>query len=649
MSDVFEAIAKSSGPQKKDKKDIPGDTLFVREMLRSAEATTSKVQTTAGHASETVFSEGDLDSMAELIPENLMRGLKEKLNFTRLSAIQKSALEPFSKGHNLFIKAQTGSGKTVAYLLPLLKDLVLNYNIKREHGSYAIILAPTRELCLQIEDTLDRLAFKYPYIVRSAFTGGENRDKEKQRIRKGVTIFVATPGRALDHLQNTASMKLDHLKYLVFDEADRLLDLGFKQQMEKILEFVNDKVEKTQNILVSATKGQELALFANQLLGHDHKTISATEKIANEVDETEKFRLPETLKQSFVIVPAKVRFASLCFALAAHLGLNESARIIVFCSTQDEALFLTETLRTTELFKNTVTLNLFGSMDQNQRKTAFQRFKDESPSILFTTDVAARGLDFPDVSLILQFDAPVDVESYVHRAGRTARIGSSGEAILFLQETEADFITALSEKGIGLHAIAFDRLLEGASDFFKQFDATMGLKTGISSLDRASKLHNHVKTIVQSTPRLNTLGIRAFQSWIQGYRVRSKEYRHIFNLRNLNQGHIAESFLLKETPQQLAVMRTERIDDIPLRQFEKDAKIKEAKQAKREEWLKVVAKHVSRKEARLPSKVNSSQQRDNRMVGGLESANAVARKGKKFRARKMSVFDDEAPKSKARK
>lgn len=178
------------------------------------------------------------------VNDKLKQILKEN-RFDDMTKVQKSAVPVILKNQNVVLKSETGSGKTLAYLAPLIEYLSIKSlteeKITRENGTYAIIFSPTRELCVQIENELKKLLKLFYYIVAGTIMGGENPAKEKSRLRKGLTIIICTPGRFLYHLEHTSSMNLSHLSYLIFDEADRMLDLGFEREMNKCLSIIKKK------------------------------------------------------------------------------------------------------------------------------------------------------------------------------------------------------------------------------------------------------------------------------------------------------------------------------------------------------------------------------------------------------------------------
>ncbi|KAG0573900.1 hypothetical protein KC19_VG219700 [Ceratodon purpureus] len=300
--------------------------------------------------------------------------------------------------------------------------------------------------------------------------GGENRSKEKARLRKGITILVATPGRLLDHLKNTASFRHDRLRWLVFDEADRLLDLGFEKDIESILEVLgsrDDKNRKPQHVLLSASlneRVEELAALslvkpATVVLEEAKQVeMASSRKVGNgsagtqvEFHKNERnmgdagpsdgyteYRIPSQLVQSFLKVPCSLRLVALLGLLQQKSQRNSSCKLVVFFSTCDAVDFHYTVVnefrwsptpwkdgggKDERMLLGCEAFRLHGSMAQKDRTEAYNQFGKASSAILLCTDVAARGLDFQNVSGIVQYEPPGDAAEYVHRVGRTARLG----------------------------------------------------------------------------------------------------------------------------------------------------------------------------------------------------------------------------------
>mmetsp|Transcript_27522 Transcript_27522/g.107789 ORF Transcript_27522/g.107789 Transcript_27522/m.107789 type:complete len:887 (-) Transcript_27522:2168-4828(-) len=394
------------------------------------------------------------------------------------------------------IRSQTGSGKTLAFLLPIAHSLLeRRKKVDRAEGTLAVILEPTRELAAQVEQVAQKLFRPWHWIVVGAVMGGEKKKAEKSRLRKGVTILITTPGRMVDHLRSTASLKLANCEWLILDEADRLLDLGFGPAIRETIETLDKRAKDVQeveaessnanrkfrkprqNVLLSATLTKEVTKLADISLQDPVKIVLGGDE--------EKFDTPENLVQHYCVVEQKFRLITLIAVLRLRAKANPSMKAVVFFSSCDavdyyhrllqtvnfpQELMSEEDLRTEDdhddrsrakIFKSSMCwiplYRLHGSMSQLDRISTFRQFSSATGGILFCTDVAARGLDLSNLGLSVQFDPPThdeDVE-YLHRAGRTARMGSKGHALLFVLPEEEPFIAHLkSEKGYQMQDIA---------------------------------------------------------------------------------------------------------------------------------------------------------------------------------------------------
>jgi ATP-dependent RNA helicase DDX31/DBP7 len=390
------------------------------------------------------------------------------------------------KGSDLLVRSETGSGKTLSYIVPILDCLVrLPNKITRADGTFVVVIAPTRELVVQIVEDVQSITRQgMNWIVPGFLIGGEKKKSEKARLRKGVTILVATPGRLLDHLRTTESFKLQHLSFLVFDEADRLLDMGFEQDVRAITEELKNKSRSDrvpQTALISATLWDKVMTLASLALSNpvtvnvDQQRLEekgkGTKQAKSDVAEPEassytgkydaeqQFSTPVTLKQNYMIVPCKQRLVVL--AAFIQWQMKHKARIIVFFSSCAEVDFVYALFGAK--LKSVAFYKLHGQMNQIDRIKSFTAFRskhDETGAVLLCTDAAARGLDFPLVKWIIQlrdycfgfnvdlkkqkkkkkkrYDAPPEPKEYIHRVGRTARIGNDGRALLFLMPHEAE-------------------------------------------------------------------------------------------------------------------------------------------------------------------------------------------------------------------
>ncbi|KAL0410387.1 UNVERIFIED_CONTAM: DEAD-box ATP-dependent RNA helicase 17 [Sesamum latifolium] len=480
--------------------------------------------------------------------------LKDRLGFEVPTQVQAQAIPVVLSGRHVLVNAATGTGKTVAYLAPII-HLLQNYDkrIQRSDGTFALVLVPTRELCMQVYEILQKLLHRFHWIVPGYIMGGENRSKEKARLRKGVSILVATPGRLLDHLKNTSSFVHTNLRWIVFDEADRILELGYGKDIEEILNCLGTSEDK------SVTKGNSAATPEAQ---KQNLLLSATlneKKNPEKCSSAEEYKLPAQLVQRYIKVPCGSRLVVLLSILKHLFEREASQKVVVFFSTCDAVdfhyLLLSEfqwpamsqsETEVRQIFLGCKTLRLHGNMNHEDRKTTFQTFKTEKSALLLSTDVSARGLDFPKVRCIIQYDSPGEATEYVHRVGRTARLGEKGDSILFLQPIEVDYMMDLEKHGVTLAEYPLLKLLNGFPSYgpkhqVKKF-VSIEMHPWLLTLQRA------LESFISAEPKLKKLAKDAFCSWVRAYTAHRGELKQIFMVKKLHLGHVAKSFALKEQP-----------------------------------------------------------------------------------------------------
>ncbi|KAG2627372.1 DEAD-box ATP-dependent RNA helicase 17 [Panicum virgatum] len=541
-------------------------------------------------------------SFADLgLHPTLCAHLQDKMGFQAPTRIQAQAIPVAMSGQHMLVKAATGTGKTLAYLAPIVHLLQMREpRVDRTHGTFALVLVPTRELCLQVYGIAQQLVHRFHWIVPGYVMGGENRAKEKARLRKGISILIATPGRLLDHLQHTASFVYSNLRWIVFDEADSILELGFGKAVEDILEHLGsrngapdqnrNKGEhiRRQNLLLSATLNEKVNRLAkislknpvmiglddqkkpsgkSNMLGNSHTSLLSDDEedgilekknyiSENAVDD---FKLPAQLVQRYVKVSCGSRLAVLLTILKSLFERQISQKVVIFLSTCDSVDFHHTVLSQLEWssspqldmdkkqkFLSCKVFRLHGNMEQDDRKKSFLGFGSEKSAILVSTDVAARGLDFPKVKYIIQYDSPGEASEYVHRVGRTARIGEKGEALLFLQSIELDYLKDLESHGVSLTEYPFQKVLDSfpvnGQKPHKRKMISLDMHPWIMSLQRS------LEGFVAAEDATKKLARDAFCSWVRAYTAHRGELKKIFMVKKLHLGHVARSFGLKEQP-----------------------------------------------------------------------------------------------------
>ena len=338
---------------------------------------------------------------------DLLRGLKE-LGFARPTPIQADAIPPALAGRDVLACAMTGSGKTAAFVLPILNRL-----IDRPRGTTrALVLTPTRELAQQVLEHLNELAVHTP-VTGAAVIGGVAMGPQEHAFRTGVDVLVATPGRLLDHLKH-AYARLDKLEVLVLDEADRMLDMGFLPEIRKIMRYLP---ARRQTLFFSATMPPPIVVLTSDML-RNPATIF--------IDRTAS--PPVGITQAAYPVPQELKSA-LLFALLERGDLEEA---LVFTRTKHRANRLAEYL----VRRGMEAERIHGNRSQPQRTAALAGFKSGKFRILVATDIAARGIDVEALGHVVNFDVPLAPEDYIHRIGRTGRMDATGDAFTFVSPQE---------------------------------------------------------------------------------------------------------------------------------------------------------------------------------------------------------------------
>ena len=322
------------------------------------------------------------------------------------------------KGVDVIGQAHTGTGKTAAFALPILSKI----KIRRNGPIQALILVPTRELAVQVTNEINKFS-RYTGIRTVAIYGGQSIVLQHNQLRRGVQILVATPGRLIDHIKQ-GSIQLENVKYVVLDEADRMLDMGFIDDIKFILFYVN---EDRQTCLFSATMPPEIMRLAQEYM-YDAKEVMLNQ---------EELSL-DTIDQSYLVVPEKDKFKHLC----NFIKKRDKKQTIVFAATKQRTRRLVDELKQ-EGFK---AISIHGDLSQRERDNAMYRFKKGTDDILVATDIAARGIDVPAVGHVINYDVPAEPLMYFHRIGRTARAGATGKAISLVSHDRVDDFARILKK-----------------------------------------------------------------------------------------------------------------------------------------------------------------------------------------------------------
>ncbi|KAF3932318.1 hypothetical protein ABW19_dt0208217 [Dactylella cylindrospora] len=616
-------------------------SIFSSNPTPSAKQRASNTSTTVTAApTNAPLQDGSAFATMGLTP-TLASHLVNKLGLEAPTSIQQTAIpQLISTDSDAFIQAETGSGKTLTYLLPMVNRIISaslkGERLHRDSGCFGVILAPTRELGRQIHSVLLQL-LSHPslhWLVPILILGGEKKKSEKARIRKGGNIIVATPGRLADHLANTTSLDVSFVKWLVLDEGDRLMELGFEETLQQILDALNsaqqaksihqgsstqlELPERRITILCSATMKPSVQKLGDMSL-KDALYLKGNQKTGMDgVDKSDGYKAPAQLKQAYIVVAAKLRLVSLASILRrAFVRKKENMKVIVFFSCADSVDFHYEVFCSdgvgeirgeqdsdsdsgsdsisseeeeaasaeeekpaqnkrpalvvksrAPLIDSAVSLfKLHGSLTQQVRTaTINQFFHEKGAAVLFCTDVASRGLDLPNVDLVVQYDPPYSKEDYIHRIGRTARAGRDGRAILFLLPgCEEDYPNQVLQDDRLTRTLADDVLKKGFGNapapnprqrvsvdqaWKKDF---MPKTSGEKWEQEAIEFHLDVERRVLASNKLADLAKKAFQSHIRAYATHVAAERNVFDIKQLHLGHLAKSFGLRDRPGDIKV------------------------------------------------------------------------------------------------
>ena len=443
---------------------------------------------------EHLFEDADLS-------EPTMKAIKE-MGFTKMTKVQAKTIPPLLAGRDVLGAAKTGSGKTLAFLIPAI-ELLYSLKIKPRNGTAVIIITPTRELALQIFGVAREL-MQYHSQTCGIVIGGADRRQEATKLAKGVNLLVATPGRLLDHLKNTPGFVFSNLKALVIDEADRILEIGFEDEMKQIIKILPN--EDRQSMLFSATQTTKVEDLARMSLRPGPLYINVVpDKDVSTAD---------GLEQGYVVCDSDKRF----LLLFSFLKRNVKKKIIVFLSSCNSVKFYSELLNYIDL----PVLDLHGKQKQQKRTNTFFEFCNAKQGILVCTDVAARGLDIPAVDWIIQFDPPDDPRDYIHRVGRTARgTQGKGKSLMFLTPSELGFLRYLKAAKVPLNEYEFPS-------------------------NKIANIQSQLTKLIKTNYLLNQSAKDGYRAYLQAYA--SHGLKTVYQIDKLDLKKVASSFGLDQVP-----------------------------------------------------------------------------------------------------
>lgn len=351
--------------------------------------------------------------------DEILQGI-DAMGYEDMTPIQEQAIPVVLEGKDLIASAQTGTGKTAAFLLPLVEKII---RMPESNSIKALIIVPTRELAVQIHQNLEGMSYFTSVGSAAVYGGGDGSSYsyEKQALIAGVDVVVGTPGRLISH-SNMPYVDWSNLQFLVLDEADRMLDMGFHDDIMKI---IGKLPAKRQNLLFSATMPDKMRQLARQLLHKPHEINIAVSKPA------------EKIKQSAYVVYDTQKIPLVKHILKQH----DFQSGIIFCSTKSSVKDLTKELKAAKLEAR----QIHSDLEQAEREEVLSLFKQRKVKILVATDILSRGIDIEDIQMVINFDVPPDAEDYIHRIGRTARAESDGLAYTFINQRDQRRFLSIEE------------------------------------------------------------------------------------------------------------------------------------------------------------------------------------------------------------
>ena len=499
------------------------------------------------------------------ISSKTIQGLNSSKYFN-LTPIQRCTLPHTLGGRDLLGASKTGSGKTLCFLIPVLENLYREGWVKEE-GLGALILLPTRELAIQVFEVINKIG-KYHNFSVGMVIGGNDYEKERYVV-SNMNILIGTPGRVLQHMSESYMFNADNLKMLVIDEADRILDEGFEEELLKLLNYLP---KNRQTMLFSATLTRNLKrLVKIHMRSPEYINLSNTDSVLNAIENINKNELsimkvnnnnsnnvsndnnsndliiPKNLNQFYTIVEPEDRINILYSFLKTH----KTSKCLVFVSSRKQVRYFTEVFKHLKL--GMLFLDIHGKQKQGKRSSTFYTFsKKRNSVVLFATDIASRGVDFPAIDWVIQLDPPEDISQYIHRVGRTARYKSDGNSVLFVSEKENNFINELKIRKINI------------------------LKMKIPQ-NKINNIVPVVRSLLSEHKELIELAEKAITSYVKSINLMTN--KSVFNIKNIDLGKLALSYGLVSSPEMIVKTKNE----VEKEQNEEDLKKIDLKKKKIEE------------------------------------------------------------------
>ena len=502
------------------------------------------------------------------ISKKTLRGLLDDKKY-KMTPIQRASIPHSLYNRDILGASKTGSGKTIAFAIPVIEKLFLN-RWSQADGLGALIILPTRELAIQVFEVF-RTIGKYHDFSLGLVIGGNNLAKE-QSMMYNMNILVGTPGRILQHVSETPFFDADHLQILVIDEADRILDDGFEKELNEILTYLP---KEKQTLLFSATLTKSIKSLAKfnlkcpesisinnmenlMMLAENQNSVDKLSSININVKEgletqieNKQGIMPKNLHQFYTIVEPENKID----VLYSFLNTHKNMKIIVFLTSCKQVRFFYETFKRLRLGFSF--LELHGGQKQNKRTAIFFNFLEKTNTVLFATDIAARGMDFPCVNWVVQADAPEDIQTYIHRVGRTARYKSQGSSLLFLSTSELEYLKIFNSKSIPIKSISVNK-------------------------DKIVNLQPIIRSILSENPDIHYLAQRAITTYYKS--IAYQPNKKIFDNKKIDIGKLSLSFGLMVMPQ--IVTKDGKLNDNIDKEDEEEEVTKKSKLDKFKEKIK---------------------------------------------------------------
>jgi len=441
-----------------------------------------------------IMSDVAFESLDGKVSAHTLKAIKE-MGYTHMTEIQAQSIPPLLEGRDILAAARTGSGKTLGFLIPAI-ELIYKLKFMPRNGTGVVVLSPTRELAMQTFGVLRELMQFHSHTF-GLIMGGADRKTEAAKLSKGVNILVATPGRLLDHMQNCADFMFKNVQCLVIDEADRILDIGFEEEMKQIIKLLP---KKRQTMMFSATQTRKTEDLARISLKGEPLYVG--------VDDKQTEATSAALEQGFVVSPADKRF----LLLFTFLKKNRKKKVMVFLSSCMSVKYHYELLNYVDLPCTCI----HGKQKQSKRTETFFKFCNATEGTLLCTDVAARGLDIPLVDWIVQYDPPDDPKEYIHRVGRTARgEGGTGHALLILRPEELGFLRYLKQAKVPLNEYEF-------------------------GWNKIANIQPQLEKLIEKNYFLNKSALLAYKSYVAAYAAHS--LKSVFDINALDLKAVAKAF-----------------------------------------------------------------------------------------------------------